>query len=143
MNLLTVYNTYQEASQTVSDLVRQMAYAGIAVVWILKDLQTPAQTPQLSAPSFSLLLALAFLVFTIAFDLFQYLCKYFVYQRLFRAEEKKLEPNTKECEYPQHEVSNPPCRNIFTYVFFRCKILSVMIAYVFIFIHAIKTWHLL
>jgi predicted membrane protein len=78
-----------EFSKLTSDLVRQFAFAGIAIIWIFKfDKVEQHLIPQ------ELIRPLLFFVATLAFDLFQYLIPTIIWTIFFRYYEKKNKGKT-------------------------------------------------
>jgi hypothetical protein len=73
-----------EFSKLTSDLVRQFAFAGIAIIWIFKfdKIEHHLIPPELIIP-------LLFFVATLAFDLFQFLIPTIIWTIFFRYNEKK------------------------------------------------------
>jgi hypothetical protein len=71
MKIATIRDDYHEASAKVSDLVRQLDFAGIGVVWIF----TVGKDDVGIGFSFFLLLPLGSFVLSLAFDLVQYVYK--------------------------------------------------------------------
>ena len=65
MNVDKVWGYYRDSTQKTSELVRQLAYAGFAVVWILK----PADGESLAS---RVVLAALFLVVTLMLDISQH-----------------------------------------------------------------------
>jgi len=78
-----------EFSKLSSDLVRQFAFAGIAIIWIFK-FDKPAEH---LIPS-ELFCPLLFFVATLVFDLLQYLIPTIIFSIFFRYYEKKHKGKT-------------------------------------------------
>lgn len=83
-------DSYEFSKQT-SELIRQFAFAGIAIVWIFK-FEKPEQhlLPQ------DLITPLLFFVSTLCFDLLQYLIPTIIWTIFFRYYEKKNRGNTSK-----------------------------------------------
>jgi len=80
--------SYEFTKQT-SDLVRQFAFAGIAIVWIFKfDDSSPHLIPS------DLIKPLLFFVSTLIFDLLQYLFPSIIFSIFFLVKEKKFNGQT-------------------------------------------------
>jgi hypothetical protein len=78
-----------EFSKLSSDLVRQFAFAGIAIIWIFKF-----DKPEKHLIPEQLFLPLLLMVITLAFDLFQYLFPTVIYTIFFLYNEKKHKGDT-------------------------------------------------
>jgi hypothetical protein len=79
-----------EFSKQASDLVRQFAFAGIAIIWIFKiDKPTEHLIPQ------ELFKPLLFFVVTLIFDIFQYLIPAIILSIFFWFHERKNQGNTQ------------------------------------------------
>ena len=126
MNRLSDYKlTYEEASSKVSDLSRQMALAGIAIIWIFRqtDLSGQIICKELIPPLFSFIL-------TLTFDILQYIYKTVAWYIFFRTREKKI--NKKN---PDPTTQANPIINLPTWILFGSKIVSLIIGYIMIFIY--------
>lgn len=116
------------ASGTASSLSRQVAFAGLAFLWIFKEeseqgLQLPEELFQ---PAVCLILA-------ILCDLLQYVSTYIIYWlRLVHLERKEGCDRTKEHEHPGW--MNFPAQ-----LFFSTKLLLVLVAYCLLLSFAITT----
>jgi len=117
MKLKEAKEAYYEFSGTLSAGVRNISFAGIAIVWIFR-------TSDSSIPS-ELLLPLVFFVSSLSFDIFHYayasLAWRCYYNRCFK---KKIRDDD--------EVDPPDYMNWPSEIFMTIKILSVCIGYVFI-----------
>jgi len=110
-----------EFSKATSDLVRQFAFAGIAIIWIFKlDKPEKHLIPQ------ELFRPLLFLVVTLAFDLLQYLFPTIIWSIFFRYHEKKNNGHVEKDVKASTWLSFPG------WACFIIKILTLVIAYVFI-----------
>jgi hypothetical protein len=120
MKLKEYKEVYQEFSGKLSDNVRKLAFAGIAIVWIFK---------QEKEGTFILpyLLKLAMLMFVIAlsFDLLQYVYQTLTWGIFYRHFEKKLP--SEESELMASKYLNWPA--IF---FFWSKVIALAVGYVLI-----------
>jgi len=82
MELRNVRDAYEELSNKASDVIRQLSFAGIALVWLFK---AGAQTaPVLDK---SLLRASLFIFFALLLDLLQYLAGTTIWFAYFRFKE--------------------------------------------------------
>lgn len=86
---------YAEASTKASDVCRQLAFAGIAVVWVFAEGKDAAKTvpPGLVWPSL-------FLVLTLATDFFQYVVKSIIWGAYVR--ELERDGHTVDKDLPLH-----------------------------------------
>lgn len=122
---------YTDVSTKASDVARQLAFAGIAVVWVLRGTETQlvgaAQPQQWFLPALLLPPLLGFCL-ALALDLFQYIVSTVIWGQFQWREERKLED-------PKNE--NPPTDAPSWYklpalLIFVLKLLSVTTAYFFL-----------
>lgn len=126
MNKLSHYReTYEEASSKVSDITRQMALAGIAIVWIFRQ---PDPSERIICQE--LILPLVLFVATLFFDIIQYMYKTIAWYWFFRINEKRN--HSKNTDPP---IQAMPRLNYPTWTFFYLKVICLMIGYVFIFVY--------
>ena len=119
MKIQEILDAHYEASATTSELSRNLSFAGIAVIWVLKvGEQTGGiiYTPALILPLF-------FFVLSLASDLFQYIYKTFIWGVLNKIYWEKYEDN-------DYEVEVSPWINTPTNIFFLIKIAAVVVGYV-------------
>ncbi|HPQ42941.1 MAG TPA: hypothetical protein PKZ42_01840 [Syntrophales bacterium] len=119
MKLSEYRNTYYEYTGKTSNVTRQLAFAGIALIWIYKvgnfaDGSIPKQ----------LILSSALLAISLTLDLLHYVWGSFIWGVFCRQKEKQLEDIL---ENP--ELSAPAWYNWPSNLFFWLKILAVIIAY--------------
>jgi hypothetical protein len=122
MKLEDLRTAYEYFSGKASDLCRQYALAGIAIIWIFKknDGMQNLLLPGLRVPAFLMLLVLIF-------DLLHYLVAWAMLDARYRREERKNSD-------PKHEFTIARRWNVPAYFFFAAKVLTVIAGYVFIFI---------
>ena len=110
-----------EFSKLTSDLVRQFAFAGIAIIWIFKfdKIEQHLIPPALIKP-------LLFFVATLAFDLFQYLVPTIIWTIFFRYYEKKNKGKTEVDIKASGWLSSPG------WFCFILKIITLAIGYIYI-----------
>jgi len=111
---------YQRYTAKLSDVNRNIALAGIALVWIFRKTSGDSITitSELVLPSILLISALGF-------DMLQYLYQSIVWAIFYRHHEKKLvDDNT--------EILAPVEMNYASWVLFGLKVLSVIVAYGFL-----------
>ena len=91
MNLADYRAAYYELSGKASDVARQLAFAGIALIWIFHARGgAPIAIPQpLVAPA-------ALFICGLGFDLLQYLCGALIWGAFHRYQEKRLGPESKK-----------------------------------------------
>lgn len=124
MNKLSHYkDTYEQASGKVSDITRQMALAGIAIVWIFRQTE-----PSDGIICRELILPLILYVATLFFDILQYLYTTIAWYWFFRINEKKNYPKNSD-----PNIRAKPCRNYPTWCLFYLKVISLIIGYLFVF----------
>lgn len=118
---------YYEATATASDISRQAAYAGIALIWLFCNLSDGF----LSIPK-GLLLPIAMLIIGLLLDIFQYLYKSILWGWFCRNNESKC--GTEE----DPELSVPTYYNWPTLALFWLKILAVILAYLLVLIYVFE-----
>src|SRR5687767_13831935 len=109
---------YQEASGKVSELIRNLSLGGLAVIWIFKDANDTLKTLD-----GKLLTAILFLVISLGVDLIHYFSRTVAIYSVYRAVKKS---NLNSKDYPTW-LSN------LSWLFFFGKILSMVIAYAYIY----------
>lgn len=119
MKLSQYKKDYHEFSGKASDVTRQLAFAGVAVIWIFKI--GGAYKPQIPTP---LLMPLALLVSTLAFDLLQYVVSAIIWGIFYRYNESKLKNLSEDPMLFASRYLNWP-----GILFFFLKIATVIIAY--------------
>jgi hypothetical protein len=127
MNLKDAREFYYFQSGKTSDLVRQLALAGIAVVWLFK--YEVVGVPKV--PS-ELLWPLALIVFGLALDLFQYAVSTVVWGVFHRTKERA---GVSE----EQDFKVPPQLNWPALAFFWLKVISIAIAYLLLLDHLART----
>jgi hypothetical protein len=124
MKLKDAREFYYFYSGKTSDLVRQLGFAGIAIIWIFKyDVQGTPQIPQALLPPLILIvlgLALDFLQYAVATSIWG------VFQR-----NKEVSGTAEDVDFLAPKQLNWP-----TITFFVLKVTSIMAAYVYL------LWHL-
>lgn len=110
---------YYELSGKLSDNVRKLAFAGIAIVWIFKQEKDGTfMLPQL------LKLAMLMFVLALSFDLLQYIYQTIIWGAFHRYHENKIRQD--------EELAAPCYFNWPTIVFFWFKIAVLVLGYVFV-----------
>jgi len=123
MKLSEYKDTYEDSSLKLSDINRNVAFAGIGLIWIFT--KTGTEVTNAIIPHTLVIPAIS-LVISLFFDMLQYLYKTIIYYSLFRKNEK-LELSEDHSSFSHSIWWNRPI-----WILFYLKILGVFIAYVFI-----------
>jgi hypothetical protein len=120
MTLKDVKDAYEGLSAKASDIVRQLALAGIGIAWLFRNTTGGVDRldPKLIDASF-------LIVFALLFDLLQYLVSGTIWLVYFRHKEKQ-KPKLK----PETEFEAPPSLNWPNFAFFYLKAAALFAAYV-------------
>jgi hypothetical protein len=111
-------DAYYELSGKASDVARQLAFAGIALIWIFhRESGNPVNIPQ------QLILPAALLICGLAFDLLQYVSGSLIWGAFHRHYEKQLGVDSKR------NISAPPYFNWPHIFFFWSKFVFVLLGY--------------
>jgi hypothetical protein len=110
----------------LSDINRQIAFAGIAIIWVFKKSENSQFQIEVD-----LILPSILIVCSLAFDMFQYIYQsiawsifYSHHNRKHKNEDKKIE-SSERMNYP-------------SWIFFSTKVILVLIAYVKIFMFLLE-----
>lgn len=122
MKLSDYKNTYYEFSGLTSGVARNLAFAGIALVWIFKTESEP--TPRIPQ---QLIIPTVMLALTLTFDLLQYIAGTFVWGVFQWYHERKLHNITED-----PELDSPSWLKLPQFSFFVLKLATVLSAYLFI-----------
>jgi hypothetical protein len=122
MNLPGYRETFYFYSGKVSDLSRQLAFAGIAVIWIFKK---DVATDKLTIPG-ALTLPLLLLVACLGFDILQYFAGSVVWRCVYRAKERAGFDEVQDLGHHSPWLEAP------IWLFFLLKFLSLISAYTLI-----------
>jgi hypothetical protein len=122
MKLSKWRDTYDYYSSQASNNTRQLAFAGIAVIWLFKigDDSKPLIPPELVLP-------LGLLVLTLAFDLLHYVAGTVVWGIVGRLKECRYSGEEEDPDFPASRFINHP-----TILFFSLKLVAVFLAYYFL-----------
>jgi hypothetical protein len=121
MNLKDLQDYIHGQKDKANDVSRQLAFAGMALVWVLKqEKQNFADLPPL------LIWALGFLALTLLFDLSQYTYLTFYWKRFHSKKEDELKRD-KTIDFPL-----PVRPSKISYWLLGLKIGSVLVGYAFI-----------
>jgi len=130
MKLSDYINTYYEFSGKASDVARNLAFAGIAFVWIFKVDAKPA--PRIPR---ELLIPTLLLALTLACDLLQYIsatCVWGVFQWYY---DRKFQDVSEDPILDASSILKLP-----QLLFFILKLFTVLLAYIFIMKYAWCIW---
>jgi hypothetical protein len=122
MKLPEYRQTFYDLSGKVSELTRQLAFAGIAIVWIFKK---DAAADKLTIPG-ALMLPLLLLVLSLASDILQYFAGTAIWWLFYRLME--MRGFTDEEELGKHS----PWLEAPIWLFFLLKFFLLIVAYFFI-----------
>lgn len=117
--------TYEDFSGKASDVVRQLSFAGIAVIWIFKV----QSNGSLKIPD-SLLTPLMLFCISLALDLLQYFLGYLIWYAYFKYNEIKGASEDQEIKH--HEILPVPL-HFCMFAKIICTIIAYYILIVFIF----------
>ena len=125
MTFSEIVEVYYGATETLSTQVRQLAFAGIAVIWIVRVGDSEAGgLDYTSAATLALFLFLA----SLSLDLLQYVYKSAAYWWINRS-------NWKEGSKMDEDVHVDPRWNVPTIVFFWLKTAVLMVGYGVLFVN--------
>jgi hypothetical protein len=125
MDLADVQHTYEVASAKASDIARQLAFAGVAIVWLFSG---ATSTDQLRVTG-RLLAAGLFLVIALALDLFHV---------VYRAAAWGIYGRVLERRGGSRDVDAPAWINWPSIGLFSGKLVALVIAYVLIGIYLVQ-----
>jgi hypothetical protein len=128
MTLDDLWSDVRELTGKLSDVTRQAAYAGLAVIWIFKT--GDATTYQLDR---SLIWAGVLLALALALDLSQYACN--VTLRWFHA---RHEEQVRGVDYKGKDVTLPKRLNRIPYALFALKVALVAAGYVVLLFYLLR-----
>ncbi|MGP3983778.1 hypothetical protein [Streptomyces sp. KR80] len=125
---------YYTSSKTVSEITRQLALAGVAVVWLLSG---GLQASEINLTSVQLA-AGAFLASAVLFDLIQYVWTTGNFAVWVWWKEKKLrekgDNHNPSVDVDQEKIGDVPAHVLpVMWVFFYAKVVAICVAYGFIF----------
>jgi hypothetical protein len=121
--LLSEYvKEYGDYSKRLSEITRSLAFAGIAIIWVFRVTDQP--TPQIPD---NLLLPLGLFAICLAFDLLQYIYSTTLWGIYVYVQDKKY-PDSED----DPDLTPPHWWEVPAYVFYFLKVLSILLAYVFL-----------
>lgn len=130
MKLSKYKEDYYFFTGKVSDIVRQLAFAGIAVIWVFKQDSKPL--PKIPD---AMLLPLALLVLALAADLLQYSIAALIWGRFHRYHEKELIDKTEDPDLTAPGYYNWPALFL---IFMKSTL--VVIAYILLLRYVLGIW---
>ena len=116
MKLVTLRDAYDDATSKTSDLVRNLGFAGIGIVWVFKE----GVEGDYSVPS-GLFGPAIFLVLTLTLDLIHYIVRSATWGIYHRHKEKLIDEDV--------DFRAPSWINIPSNIVFVLKIVSAVLAY--------------
>lgn len=127
MKLEHVRSAYQDYTEKASEIVRQLGFAGIALIWLFRD--ETAGDPVISA---ALLPAGLLIIAALASDLLQYVVGSLVWGIYNRRHERA--GVSEDQEFTAHPMLNWPAL-----FFFWGKIISIVVAYLILGVFVART----
>jgi hypothetical protein len=137
MKLKQYKDTFYEFSGKASDISRQLAFAGIAVIWIFRLSAAPPKIPD------ELLFPLFLLVIALLFDIAQYGIATIIWGVFQWKKEKDLQKTHKDinlADLDELELDHPSWMKIPQLVCFSIKMVSMVIAYVLLALYLYHIW---
>jgi hypothetical protein len=114
-----VWTQYKEYSQNASEILRKIAFAGIAFCWLFRNQNN--QFPNL------VFLSLIFLIFFFIFDLFQYLFATLMLKIWIRKKEIEMWNNTGKIE---GDYQLPTWLDLPAFILFLSKATTLLVTFV-------------
>ena len=137
MKLEDTREIYYETTGKVSDLVRQLGFAGIAIIWVFK---TQSEGRQIIPKGF--LPAGIFLVLALAADLFQYAASVQIWDKFNRNKETELTEKAEilsaqgvSYDVEEEDFDAPDSINDLTKRLFWTKFVLMFAAYVYLILY--------
>lgn len=119
MTIKEIRDDYVRYSTNVSNLCRNLSFAGFGIIWIFKY-EGSTTIPQ------CLNLPLLLFIIALAFDLLQYVIQTIIWYRYYL--KNKPKPTEHTTEEDKH-VNEPEGRNAVTWTFWGLKLFTVILAY--------------
>lgn len=117
MTLGDAKSAYEELSGKASDIVRQLSFGGIALIWLFR-----LGTEKQFTLDQTMLRAALFIILALFFDFLQYLTSALIWFLYFRRKEKQDIPKTENFEAPEQ-------LNWAGWTFFCLKAAMILVAY--------------
>ena len=128
MKLSEYKKTYEDFSGKASNVVRQLSFAGIAVIWIFK-----VQSNGLLKIPDKLLVPLGLFCISLAIDLLQYILGYIVWYAYYKYQENKVVSETQEIKH--HALLPFPL-----HLCMIAKVFIAVVAYYKLIVFIINSW---
>lgn len=132
MKLSDIRNDYFTYSTRVSEIIRKLNFAGLALLWILSNEETESFFS--NKENF---IPLRFLVFSMVIDVLQYLIQSIIWYIYYMHKRRELLNNNIEDVENAIIIENEAC-NIIPWCFWGLKILFTLLAFTFITIILLK-----
>ncbi|OGW38413.1 MAG: hypothetical protein A2Y97_07835 [Nitrospirae bacterium RBG_13_39_12] len=132
MTLKDYRQTYYTFSGKASNVARQLSFAGIAIIWIFKTVNSN----QITVPV-KLISPLIFFTISLASDLLHYIAGTIIWGLFQRHHEIKSTDSNND-----PVLSAPRQLNWPTNFFFTVKLISVIIAYYLLLKYFVEIWHI-
>jgi hypothetical protein len=123
-SLINLLDEFYKNSSKLSDLIRNIAFVGIGIIWILSN--------EIITNISDYLFSLAAFTFGLLLDMFQYLWKTITLHCLFKAKEKEYDNKKIKDE---EEILKPYYIERGSWVFFILKIVSILLGFILLFIY--------
>jgi hypothetical protein len=123
MDLIEYNKKADEYTAKASEIIRQLAFGGIAIIWLFKTTINGKDVIDRF-----LIYPLAVLALTLLIDLFQYLLGAIIWKRFFRREEQKRERNNVK----DADVRAPKKLSAPLYILFGLKSILMLTSYILI-----------
>ena len=120
MRLSEIRTAYEDLSGKLSDISRQLCFAGFAVIWIYNKSDNNISVPQ------ELYLPTLLLCVSLFFDVMQYLVASLSWYIFYL---NKREKNTNDDNV---EIKEPEKLNIVPWILFVLKIITLIVGYIYI-----------
>ena len=127
MNRKDYKDEYHWYSGKASDVVRQLSFAGIAVVWIFRN-----QSQSGSKIPAELILPLGCLCISLTFDFLQYFLGYAIWYGFYRYHEKKMNPSD--------EITHSRIWPSILHICFLGKVAALLVSYLLLLKYVWKIW---
>lgn len=126
MKLSDIRNDYFTYSTRVSEIIRNINFAGIAMLWVLSHEET-----EIFFCNNENLIPLRFLVLSMVTDVLQYLLQTIIWYRFYTCKKKELLKKQVE-DVESSIVNEKELYSIIPWCFWGLKILFTIIAFIFI-----------
>ncbi len=125
MTLKEIREDYVRYSTNVSNLSRNLAYAGIGIVWIFKHTNSENVDKALSMIPVELRLPLILFIVVLIIDLFQYFVQILIWYPYYVSKKKENRDKNEEDVI----LNEPEKYNIIPWLLWLAKLIVVIVAY--------------